>query len=452
VGVSFDGKMRIAGYRPTVFKQALQGFERTSSPGNVVDLRSVFPLRRDGAIVFEECLDRRLIDREALKLTDSGEAVARAKVKRRTPLRQAHALLDAFLDRVDALNRDPEAVNFVEEVWLFGSLLREQESVGDIDLALKKTRRPEYAGDYDGMLRHVDRLLSKISDAPSHWERRWSKESWITSRALFGARRHPLLSGVQESAMNLISLAVPCRLIYDRKRGGRVHDPILQRHPEAGERDSEIKAPVEMLDLAPTPIRPMDARWVAACWEWGSVSPYDIFRGWTDEAHRLFQRYPEGLRVAGDDLRQGSDSWTPRRLKARGLDGRSAVALINATQWWGTSVVLCRKIEVNAELWTLNASFSDLELHRSRKRLELMTLADIASATALILAVDAERMLRRIAELSVTPSVEIKIAACTDNRDLQSHLIEPVLDLLKTRAIRIEPLDWKGPSVQVDLR
>ncbi|MER8748097.1 hypothetical protein NKH57_02285 [Mesorhizobium sp. M1050] len=452
MGISFDGRMRIAGYRPAVFKQALQSFERTGSPGNVIDLKSVFPLRRDGAIVFEECLDRGLIDQETLKLTDSGEAIARAKAKRRTPYSQAQTQLDEFLDRVNALNQDPDAVNFVEEVWLFGSLLREQDSVGDIDLALKKARRPRYAGDYDGMLRHIDRLLSRISDAPSHWERRWSKEGWITDRVLFGSRRHPLLSGVQESTMNLIALAVPCRLIYDRKRGGRVNDPMLHRHPEAGERDSEIKAPAEMPDLAPGPIRPMDARWVADYRKWGNVSPYDIFRGWTDDAHKLFPHYPEGLRVAGDDFRRHSEFWVPKRLGATGLDGRSAVGLMNRTQWWGTSIVLCRRIETTAKLWTLDASFSDLELYRSRKRLELMTLPDLASVTALILAVDAERMLRRAADSLAPPSIEIRIAGVTDNRDFQSHFVEPLHNLLKTRAVRVEPPGWEDRSVQVNLQ
>jgi hypothetical protein len=276
VGVSFDSSMRIAGYRPSVFKEALLGFERTESPGNLVDLKSVFPLRRDGAIVFEECLDRGLIDPETLKLTDGGEAIARAKAKRRTPIAKAQALLTEFLRHVDDLNRDPEGVRFVDEVWLFGSLMKEQESVGDIDLALKTVRRPEYAGNYDGMLRHLDKLLPNIDDAPRHWERSWPTESWVTNRALYGNRRHPLLAGVQDGVTNLAALAVPCRLIYDRKRGGRVNDPILPRHPESRGRDNDLSPPAEMPDLAPKPIQPMDARWVAAYWKGGIVSPYNI--------------------------------------------------------------------------------------------------------------------------------------------------------------------------------
>ena len=64
MGISFSQDMRIAGYRPAVFTSALRGFARTESPGNLIDLKSVFPLRRDGAIVFEECLERGLIERD----------------------------------------------------------------------------------------------------------------------------------------------------------------------------------------------------------------------------------------------------------------------------------------------------------------------------------------------------------------------------------------------------
>jgi len=38
----------------------------------MIDLKTVFPLRRDDAIVFEECLDRGLIDPATLKLTEAG--------------------------------------------------------------------------------------------------------------------------------------------------------------------------------------------------------------------------------------------------------------------------------------------------------------------------------------------------------------------------------------------
>lgn len=80
----------------------------------MIDLKTVFPLRRDGAIVFEECLDQGLINPATLSLTGAGETIARAKAKSRTPLAKAQSVLYAFFDRIEALNRDSDAVQQVD--------------------------------------------------------------------------------------------------------------------------------------------------------------------------------------------------------------------------------------------------------------------------------------------------------------------------------------------------
>ncbi len=97
-----------------------------------MDLRSIFPHRRDGAIVYEECLDRGLIDRVAGKLAEAGLTLVRSKVVARTPREKARTVLNAFLDRVDQLNHAPEAISRVDEIWLFGSFMRDEAAVGDI--------------------------------------------------------------------------------------------------------------------------------------------------------------------------------------------------------------------------------------------------------------------------------------------------------------------------------
>jgi predicted nucleotidyltransferase len=216
MGITFDKDMRIAGYRPATFKNALRRFERTRSPGSMIDLKSMFPQRRDGAIVFEECLDRRLIEaQDGFRLTPGGEAMVRGKAKPRTPLAKAQALLDEFLARVHALNSDEYAVRYVEEVWLFGSVLRGAETVGDIDLALVTDRRPQYRikGGYEQMKAHLKKVMASRDDVPQTQGFLWSAERWITERALFGAKRHPLLASVHTDTDDLVALAVPCRLI-----------------------------------------------------------------------------------------------------------------------------------------------------------------------------------------------------------------------------------------------
>lgn len=451
MGINFDRDMQIAGYRPAVFKDALSGFMRTRSVGNMIDLKSVFPLRRDGAIVFEECLDRGLIaptDGD-FEIIEAGKVIARAKAVRRTPLAQAKAQLEDFLRRVDKLNHDPNAVRYVDQVWLFGSLMRGEETVGDIDLALQTTRRPEYMQDYEAMTRHLNNVLSRHDDVPTTRNPFWSGETWLTERSLYGRRRHPLLAGIHDGLDQLVGLSVPCQLIYDRGRGGRISDPVLSRHPQSAGRRDDVEPPADMPDLSPRDLRPMDARWVAGFSKWGGVSPYDIFRGWTDDAHKIFPHYPEGLRVFGDDHEPRGDRWTPKRLKGDVLDGREAIALVNATPYSGSSIVLRRHLTKTPTSWTLHAWFEDLELYRSRKRVDLSTLPDIAGAAALIIAVDAERMLRRLAEESPNTPLQVKLARRDLGDDVSTGLFETVRNYLQSRAVRIEPDGWKGPPASI---
>jgi len=73
--------------------------------------------------------------------------------------------------------------------------------------------------------------------------------------------------------------------------------------------------------------------------------------------------------------------------------------LVDSTQYWGLSIVVRRAIELPEEKWVLHASFSDVELHRTRKRVDVASTPSIVGAISLILAVDGERMLRRVREL-----------------------------------------------------
>jgi hypothetical protein len=450
MGINFERDERIAGYRPATFKGALLGLRRTRSPGNLIDLKSIFRLRRDGAIVFEECLDRGLIALDGkLSITEKGEAIGRSRARPRTLLPRARALLDEFLTRVDQLNSDPGAVRQVDEVWLFGSLMRGEETVGDIDLALKTERRSECVADYDEMHRRLDQLLSRHDGAPANWNWIWSKEEWVTHRALYGPRRHPLLAGVQTDVQDLAELGVPCRLIYDRARGGRVGDPVSPRHPASKGRRDDIAPPPAMPALAPCNIRPMDGRWITGFHDWGDVSPYHIFRGWTEEAHKLFPEYPKGLSVVGDGVRLDGHRRIPKRLKRKGLDGREAIALVNATPFLETSIVLKRRIEKTQTTWILHASFEDLEAYGKRKRVDIAALADMAAAAALILAVDAERMLRRAAEETATPAIQLKIDESSLGEDINIDFVGIVHKHLQMRTIRIEPEEWRGSRAAI---
>lgn len=449
MGISFDRDLRVAGYRPSTFKNALKSYLRSKSPASLIDLKTVFPHRRDGAIVYEECLDRHLIDRTTGAITEAGLTLVRSKVVPRTPLGKAKVVLDAFLEQVDQLNHDPEAISRVDQVWLFGSVMRDEVAVGDIDLALARSSSDRFEN-LDAQIIQAEALLTNFPDAPSDWAWPWDQIDWLYHRAIFGARRHPLLPGAKDGMDDLASLGVPCRLIYERSRGGRVNDVVVPRHPQSNGRLNTIDPLPVVPDLTPTPLQPMDARWVAGYSRWGRVSPYDIFRGWTDECKQLFPEYPRTLRIAasGDDLRDYP--WRPKTMKRPGIDGRAAIAIMSATEFWGTCITLHRSIYDISGKMVLEASFSDLLLHRSRKYIDLGTLPEMVSAVSLILAVDAERIVRRTADRDMRTEVTIKIVSGDLPDDMKHYFVDEVVKSLAQRIVAIEPAS-EPKSVVIEL-
>lgn len=438
MGISLDGKLRIAGYRPATFKNGLAALMQNPNAGAVIDRKTIFPLRRDGAIFLEECIDRNLVDPSSYKPNDSGEALARAKARKRSPLIEADRVLEEFLQRVEALNSDAEAIGRVSEIWLFGSLLRRHPDVGDIDMAVSRSWNPRFSKDHAARRAQADLLVKNYPDAPTSWATPWSKEGWLTNRALYGRSRHRLLAP-QSGPSDLASLGVPCRLIYDLDRGGRVDDPILDRHPTSTGRHNTVDPPAEMPDLSPAPLRPMDGRWVTAFDPWGDVSPYCMFRGWTNDAHRLFPDFPRELRVFADGHDAQKLTWRPKLLKDASIDGRSSLVITNTCGRTSVALALNRQIETTPEAWTLRASFGPMEVARNLKRVDFGVLIHIAAVTTLILAVDAERMLRRKFETDETAAVQISINFEETDCDVASCLSDWVKSNLIERITFIEP-------------
>lgn len=448
MALTLDRNDTIAGYRPAIFKQALRRYALTQNAGNLVDLKSLFANRRDGAIVFEECLDRGLIDRASLKRTDAGEHIARAKAKPRTPIARADAILEQLLDRAVLMNACPDGLSLVDEIWLFGSVLRRAETVGDIDLAMTCSRILPDSGGHDAYQARVEDCFERAQGTPQGLRYYWEKEDWLRERSLFGKVRHPLLAGVQDGFHDLASLAVPCRLVFDRQRGGRVDDPILERHPTSTGRTAGIGPAPQSVDLTPDALKPMDGRWVAGFKPWGTVCPPTIFRSWSKDARRVFARYPQHLRIFADGYQQHNFPWVPKALKRGGIDGRSLLLVTDAIDRWGVSVVLSRRIEIADDKWTLHAKMVDVELHHARTVVDLESLPPIVGAIALILAADAEHMVRRAAELPTMPAIAISLKRTGLVDMLQSFLIDQIHKKIRSRAVAVEP-DGFGRIVSI---
>jgi len=441
MGASIDSKTQICGYPISLFKRVLTAYQRAEIPERLINLKGLFPLRRDGAIVFEECLSRSLIDPATLKLTAAGAAIARAKCQPRSPLPRADALIEQFLYRAETMNQDSEAIRQVDEIWLFGSVMRREATVGDIDLAVRSSRKPHFRNDHHGRHRHAEQLIQRIPDAPREWRSHLHQETWLSERYLFGRRRHPLLSGAQDDTGDLEALDIPCRLIFDRCRGGRVDDPVLERHPDSASRDADCDPPAGLPDLTPSRLEPMDGRWLAGYSPSERVSLHDIFHGRSEDAHRLFAEYPRNLRIATDGSDQLLFPWVPRRLQRPGIDGRSLLLIIDATAASGMGLVLGRRLATSGRTWKLDASLHDLEFHGSGLSMAPSHAASIVGALSLLLAVDAEHMVRRANELVRVPKIEIRIGQSRCSA-LQALIVDPIIKNLQSHAIRIEPADW----------
>lgn len=450
MGVTFPKEMRISGYRPAVFKGGLRALNRTRTRRNFIALKSVFETGRDGAIVFEECLDRGLIEVKngSFVLTEDGEALARGKALKRTPLPKALEVLNDLLDRAAALNSDPEGIGFIDQIWLFGSVMREAPEVGDIDLAMLTSRRPHHQDDWNGFLKLIDLQMNRHPDAPQSLPFRWSGEGWLRDRALFGKRRHVLLSGVQDGTHDLRQMGVPCRLIFDRQRGGKVWDDVLMRHPDSPGRSNEVSPPSSMPGLIPNRLLPMDANWVSGFDDWrGNVHPYICFGDWTDEARELFPFWPGDVSVVSAGSRLEGIKWVPKLARRADLDGRERVAIF--AQWWNSGLGILLERQITDEVGRqIKVKFVEQELLRVRSNLEPM-LGLIAATVAMIISADSERVCRRYQEFGKTEAVGIEVSLAALGGAVRAQMRSRLETTFKKGLVRSSPIDWSGQPVML---
>ncbi|MDQ2084743.1 nucleotidyltransferase domain-containing protein, partial [Xanthobacteraceae bacterium Astr-EGSB] len=74
-------------------------------------------------------------------LTFAGQRLASARLNKRLRRPTAEKILAAFLERVDAANANPDLLLRVSDVYVFGSYLTDEPSLGDIDIAIRFERK-----------------------------------------------------------------------------------------------------------------------------------------------------------------------------------------------------------------------------------------------------------------------------------------------------------------------
>jgi predicted nucleotidyltransferase len=435
MGVTLPKDTTLAGFTMTQVKHALRSYARTGEAQNFFEIESFAPSRLEAAALYEELLERKLIDpsghSQESYLTEEGLAIASGKT-RRSSLAAARKVLDELLARIERTNATGQPVNVVDRVWLFGSVMREQETVGDIDLAIELIHNPAFPDDSSRWKRHQE----LVDLAPSHLPY-FRKFGWHEERGIFGERRHPLLAGAHLDSDELQRLGVPCQLIFDRSREGRVDDTVLPRHPDSSGRSNEMPAARELPDLTPIPATPLplDARWISAYRVDGSMSP-----------HRLFsvrRSIPgSGCFVLTDGTKFYSRNWRPRSLRAGGFDGVSRV-LLKFQDWQdqdgrhAAAIVLHREIrDLGGEI-EFRVALSDYERPRRLEPKLDHTFLQLCGMVAMAMCGDIHRQTMRLNERSLEKRIVVDLNADALPEQVRGAApvwIEHVLNELAPRA------------------
>ena len=198
-----------------------------------------------------------------------GRALLNAVTRPRMSPAEAGSLLDGLLNRAAALNADGDVPLAVDRIWLFGSLARGGAEHGDVDVVVELAEPPADAASRE---RHYGRLVDLALAMGREDDVAWSDDEGetasdiVAAALLFGRDGDPRLCA--HPLRELLDLACPCRLVFDRSRGGRVREALTARHPGASGR-AGTRVALEVPDMsAPAPLVPtaiaLAGQWVAA--------------------------------------------------------------------------------------------------------------------------------------------------------------------------------------------
>jgi hypothetical protein len=130
----------------------------------------------------------------AYQPTIKGKAMRAARLVPRINRAKADKLLADFLRSVEEVNAHPDLLHWVTEVRVFGSYLTDSDDLGDIEIAIKKERRPVSGAFGDAcvaMAEQNGKIFSTDHDMAFYLER-------MVARLLKGGSRYISLHGVTE--------------------------------------------------------------------------------------------------------------------------------------------------------------------------------------------------------------------------------------------------------------
>ncbi len=410
------------------------------------------------AMLLQEFEDRGLIGPEAVRrktvlgLTDAGKAFVTASGRRRVPREKAQGTLDALLERCAAVNADRAAPYHVDQVWLYGSMVRGEPAVGDVDVVVTKRWSPEYWA--------VESLGTREAKAVEYASAALgpgvangihpdvSTPATLFERSVFGQARNPLLSPGREA--DLIRLACPCRLVFDAEFGGRVDAPVLDMHPDATGRDPAVGEQVAMPPLGPAegPLRPVHARYLRSVdLLHGRNGRLGIFPADDNGFFHVVQAHRGARAWVATDRGEVAGNYKANRvskaLAKAGLDGRGLTGHLLAGHGGDlpvpeAGILMRRGFEEDGDRVSYRVGL-DVLVEREPRYFEMANALLPAMALA---AADVARAVRRDAERGGRRPIAVEVEVTGDAAEMVESLVGTAVS---------HPANWLGSNYEADL-
>lgn len=250
MGTLLNPKDRFLGVPLTIYRDMLRRWIRYHEVRDVVSNRKI-PLSPQAAAVLVNEADIAgffNVDDRREQLSNRGRGFLAASSLKPMKRERAAEIIAEILANCGDINRRDDLCFHVDRVWLFGSYVNGSSTVNDIDIVVETSLIPDR---WDQVWRK--RAINLACDMGGEHvvfgrcDYSYNALTYLEKKLTYGARKNPRVS--PHYVDTLKDLACECQLVFDRSRNGPVSDPVLAKHPEAGNRSDNIYEKATMPDL-----------------------------------------------------------------------------------------------------------------------------------------------------------------------------------------------------------
>jgi hypothetical protein len=155
-------------------------------------------------------------DKDRFALTDAGISLCCARKIKRFDRATAERYVAELLDRADAINANPDLLCRVKRIVAYGSFIRKDADLGDIDLVAELERKIDDGASY------VEVSKARCEAAGLDYYNVWDYGKLEVDRLLRARKRYlQLIVGYHHESQRLDELGCPTRQIYPRRKKDR---------------------------------------------------------------------------------------------------------------------------------------------------------------------------------------------------------------------------------------